>query len=76
MDGKKKCKTCGRQEGEKRSKYPACRPTPSACGSKGKGKSWGKKSANEDVLNEQTKEDIERELKLNEIKDYFKRLLK
>ena len=43
--GKKTCKACGRQEGEKRSKYPACRPTPSACDEKGKGKSWGKKSA-------------------------------
>lgn len=29
--GRKTCKSCGRQEGEKRSKYPACRPTPSAC---------------------------------------------
>lgn len=29
--GRKTCKTCGRGEGEKRSKYPACRPTPSAC---------------------------------------------
>lgn len=29
--GRKKCKSCGRQEGEKRGKYPACRPTPSAC---------------------------------------------
>jgi len=73
VDGKKKCKTCGRQEGEKRSKYPACRPTPSACGTKGKGKSWGKKSTNEDVLFEQTKQDIQRELKLNEIKSLFKR---
>jgi GNAT superfamily N-acetyltransferase len=44
-----KCKSCGRKEGEKRSKYPACRPTPSACKTKGKGKSWGKKSKlNED----------------------------
>lgn len=68
VDGKKKCKTCGRQEGEKRAKYPACRPTPSACGSKGKGKSWGKKSTNE-----QSKQDIERELKLNEIKSLFQR---
>ena len=25
------CKPCGRQEGEKRSKYPRCRPTPSQC---------------------------------------------
>jgi len=29
--GRKTCKTCGRQKGEKRGKYPACRPTPSAC---------------------------------------------
>lgn len=72
-----KCKSCGRKEGESRSKYPACRPTPSACKTKGKGKSWGKKSTNEDVLNESvkgfTKQDIERELKLNEIKSLFQR---
>jgi hypothetical protein len=42
--GRKKCKPCGREKGEKRSKYPACRPTPSACSSSGKGDSWGKKS--------------------------------
>ena len=42
--GRKKCKPCGRQKGEKRSKYPACRPTPGACEERGKGKSWGKKS--------------------------------
>jgi hypothetical protein len=42
--GRKKCKTCGRQEGEKRSKYPACRPKPSDCDSSGKGSEWGKKS--------------------------------
>ena len=29
--GRKECKSCGRQEGEKRSKYPRCRPTPSQC---------------------------------------------
>lgn len=45
--GRKKCKSCGRKEGEKR-KYPACRPTPSACGTRGKGKKWGKKT-NEDL---------------------------
>ena len=39
--GRKKCKACGREKGEKRSKYPACRPTPAACGKRGK---WGKKS--------------------------------
>jgi hypothetical protein len=44
--GRKKCKPCGRQDGEKR-KYPACRPTPSSCGTRGKGKKWGKKSTNE-----------------------------
>jgi hypothetical protein len=39
-----KCKPCGRQKGEKRSKYPACRPTPASCKNyaKTKGKSWGK----------------------------------
>jgi len=48
--GKKTCKSCGRKKGEKRSKYPSCRPTPGACGEKGKGKSWGKKSANENYI--------------------------
>jgi len=47
--GRNKCKPCGRKEGEKRAKYPACRPTPSACKTKGKGKRWGKKSVNENV---------------------------
>ena len=48
--GKKTCKTCGRKEGEKRSKYPACRPKPSDCGSSGKGKDWGKKSSKKESL--------------------------
>tara|TARA_R100001509_G_C4860931_1_gene213380 strand:- start:178 stop:1488 length:1311 start_codon:yes stop_codon:yes gene_type:complete len=39
--GRKKCSACGRSSGEKRSKYPSCRPTPSACGKRG---NWGKKS--------------------------------
>jgi len=43
-DGKGGYKACGRGEGEKRSKYPACRPTPGACKERGKGKSWGKKA--------------------------------
>jgi len=44
-DGKKVgYKACGRQKGEKRSKYPACRPTAAACKSRGKGKKWGKKA--------------------------------
>ena len=37
-----KCKPCGRKEGEKRAKYPSCRPTPSQCKTNGKGKKWGK----------------------------------
>ena len=41
-DGKGGYKACGRKEGEKRSKYPACRPTPAGCKAKGKGKKWGK----------------------------------
>ena len=42
VDGKKKCKPCGRKKGEKRAKYPSCRPTPSQCSDPGKGKKWGK----------------------------------
>ena len=42
VDGKTKCKSCGRKEGEKRSKYPSCRPTPAKCKKPGKGKTWGK----------------------------------
>jgi len=41
-DGKGGYKSCGRKKGETRSKYPACRPTPSGCKRKGKGKTWGK----------------------------------
>ena len=49
-DGDGGYKSCGRQKGEKRSKYPACRPTPSACKSKGKGRKWGKKAARNESL--------------------------
>ncbi len=49
-DGKKKCKSCGRQKGEKRSKYPRCRPTPSACkGYKRKGSNIQKKEQIEEI---------------------------
>jgi hypothetical protein len=41
-DGNGGYKACGRKEGEKRSKYPSCRPTPDKCKSPGKGKKWGK----------------------------------
>jgi hypothetical protein len=44
-DGKGGYKSCGRAKGEKRKKYPACRPTPSACKEKGRGSSWGKKGS-------------------------------
>lgn len=44
-DGKGGYKSCGRGEGEKRKRYPACRPTPGACKERGRGKSWGKKGA-------------------------------
>ena len=43
-DGKGGYKSCGRSGGEKRKKYPACRPTPGACKERGKGKSWGRKA--------------------------------
>jgi len=42
VDGKTKCKVCGREKGETRSKYPSCRPTPAQCKTPGKGKKWGK----------------------------------
>lgn len=41
-DGKGGYKACGRKKGEKRTKYPSCRPTPARCKDKGKGKTWGK----------------------------------
>jgi hypothetical protein len=41
-DGEGGYKSCGRKKGEDRAKYPSCRPTPSQCKTKGKGKKWGK----------------------------------
>ena len=41
-DGDGGYKACGRKEGEKRSKYPSCRPTASQCKTPGKGTKWGK----------------------------------
>ncbi len=55
--GRKKCKSCGRKKGEKRD-YPACRPTPSACGTRGKGKKWGKKSLEESIININVNSDL------------------
>jgi len=59
-DGKKiGYKSCGRSTGEKRSKYPACRPTAAQCKSKGKGKKWGKKAAKEAIDMKITREQLE-----------------
>lgn len=54
-------KPCGRQKGEKRAKYPSCRPTPAGCKDPGKGKSWGKTT--EATLRQYIKEIIKNELK-------------
>lgn len=51
-DGKGGYKSCGRSSREKRKKYPACRPTPSACKERGRGKSWGKKGSKKKRKNE------------------------
>ena len=55
-DGKGGYKPCGRQKGEKRSKYPACRPTPGACKERGKGKTWGKKAKKRKKMKESAEE--------------------
>ena len=49
-DGKKKCKSCGREKGEDRSKYPRCRPTPAQCkGYKRRGSNLKKETVHEDI---------------------------
>ena len=69
-DGKGGYKSCGRSSGEKRKKYPACRPTPGACKERGRGKSWGKKGSkkkrneNMQLTAEQIKKIIQEELEL------------
>lgn len=73
--GKKTCKTCGRKEGEKRAKYPSCRPKPSDCGSSGKGKEWGKKSSKKENLSLQN-ESSDVVLDLEEIKKIVKEVIK
>lgn len=61
-DGDGGYKSCGRSDGEKRKKYPACRPTPSACKEKGRGKSWGKKgkSKKENLIRRLVREETEK----------------
>jgi hypothetical protein len=63
-DGKGGYKSCGRGSGEKRKRYPACRPTPSACKERGRGKSWGKKGSkrkrNEELLRTLVREETQK----------------
>ncbi|MHA1941746.1 MAG: DUF5661 family protein [Candidatus Hodarchaeales archaeon] len=76
-DGKGGYKSCGRSKGEKRKRYPACRPTPGACKERGRGKSWGKKGSkkkrneNMQLTTEEIKKIIQEELEavLSEKKD-------
>jgi len=69
-----KCKPCGRQEGEKRKKYPACRPTPAACKKykATKGKSWGKGGKRKSSLHHWFKVAQEAPIEIDkyEIEDY------
>ena len=68
--GRKTCKSCGRQDGEKR-KYPSCRPTPSDCGTKGDyGKKSKKSKKNESVDRELLKKII-LEVLAEETKDKY-----
>ena len=61
---KGKCKPCGRKKGEKRAKYPSCRPTPAACKAKGKGKKWGKTKEGIEMDKEQLLQIIREEVKI------------
>lgn len=58
--GRTKCSACGRSKGDKRKRYPSCRPTPGACKERGRGKSWGKKSAKKESLDMITREEAKR----------------
>ena len=58
-DGKGGYKACGRRKGEKRKKYPACRPTPAACKERGRGKSWGKKGSKRKGSKKMRKEQLQ-----------------
>ena len=69
-DGKGGYKECAQGD---RKKYPACRPTPSACKDKGKGKSWGKEASKkneslEDMINEEVRNIIFQEGLLEHVK--------
>ena len=65
-DGKGGYKSCGRSSGEKRKRYPACRPTPAACrerqGKLGQEGPKRKKKTNEGIeMSRQRLENIIRE---------------
>ena len=67
-DGKGGYKSCGRSSGEKRKKYPACRPTPGACKERGRGKSWGKKGSKRRKSRSRKKRNESMELTTEEIR--------
>tara|TARA_Y100001963_G_scaffold124687_1_gene175652 strand:- start:161 stop:1999 length:1839 start_codon:yes stop_codon:yes gene_type:complete len=71
-DGKGGYKACGRSSGEKRKKYPACRPTPAACKERGRGKSWGKKAKRKSKTKEALDMELNKDLLLNTIKEELK----
>lgn len=70
--GRKTCKSCGRQAGEKRSKYPACRPTPGQCNKIGTRR---KKGPSRISWNKKIKENVEMaQSDLTKIIDYSEKL--
>ena len=70
-DGKGGYKSCGRSSGEKRKKYPACRPTMAQCTSAAKKKtgpkriSWQKKSTGGEMVKNKSKADLNKDGKLS-----------
>jgi hypothetical protein len=74
-DGKGGYKSCGRSSGEKRKKYPACRPTPSACKERGKGKSWGKKAKSKSKKRESLDMQLDKDLLISMIKEEYSKTL-
>ena len=70
-DGDGGYKACGREKGEKRTKYPACRPTPAACKERGKGKSWGKKAKKNEEMIMNITENVLKELIQEEVENLY-----
>ncbi len=72
-----KCKSCGRSDGEKRSKKPRCRPTPSACkGFKNEELSMDLEQIIREelkaVLDEEKKEKTKKDACYNKVKSRYK----